>query len=280
MLLIALSACVSAGTPKDCPAAAGDGYTCRVDAEPYPRLLVAGVDAGAPILGRVAALMSWRRGYLADQMQAWDYLLARVQPLDLVIVNSSGKVADPVLPGSFVHVTVYLGDEADLRRAGVWQDEAVRAHAKEISAGGVFIESDFRGVHLSTPKLVFDADRAVVLRPSVASRSVKRTMLVSFFRQIGTRFDYHFDADSEDALFCAELANRVLSDQNIPFRQVYGRTSILPDDIVGATLDGTTRMKMVTYVRGRPGGWETLSADDLRQERRLALGAPERRSCD
>lgn len=254
------------------------------DAEPYPPLLVAGADLGAPILGRIAAAIRFRKGYLADQPDARAYLLKRLRPLDLVLVRSRGKATHHIIPSEFAHVAVYLGSEAELSRAGVWRHPDVQPHARDIRDGAVFIEADVKNVHLSKPERIFDTDRVVVLRPRVRSAAERRTLLAAFYETIGTRFDYHFNAEESETLFCAELANHVLDNQGIPLRRAYGRTTIRPDDMIAEVLAGRSRLTFVAYVVGTPTGWRAGDRGDLAADMEAARtparrGAQARETC-
>lgn len=264
---LALGACSQGVSKTACQQGNAPGSaSCRINAEPYPRLLVAGAEAGAPVIGRVAAAINWRKGHLANKEDAKAYVLSRLRPLDLIVVNSNGKATHRILPGKFIHVAIYLGGEAELRKLGVWNDPAIQAHAKQIKAGALFIEADTPGVHLSKPDIVLNTDQVVILRPSIHSLKSKRTYLKHFYREIGTGFDFRFNADDDGRLFCAELASHVLANQRLPIRRVYGRISIVPDDILAEVLDGKSRLRFVAYVRGKPGSWSTLKKSDLKQD--------------
>jgi len=266
LVLLALTACAHAPAEKSCPeTGTSRPPACRTDAEPYPRLLVAGAEAGAPVFGRIASVIRWRNGYLHDQADAKAYVRSRLQPLDLVIVSSKGKATHRLLPGTFIHVAIYLGTEKELRALGLWNEETVRAHADAIEAGDTFIEAVSQGVRLASADEVLNADQAVVLRPSVRTLKKKRVLIRHFFEEIGTGFDFRFDAGDDKRLFCAELANHVLANQDIPLREVYGRTAIVPDDIIAAVLEGKSRLRFVAYVAGGKDGWIAGRKADLKR---------------
>lgn len=264
-MVVPLVAGCATGKPKtDCPNATGEApVQCITKAEPYPKLIAAGADVASPIIGRVAAHVRWRPGYIAHQQDAKDYLQGVLRPLDVVLVSSKSKATHRLLPGEFVHVAVYLGDRRELEQLGVWEEKVIRARAGQIENGAVFVEADVKGVHLSSKDRVFNTDHVVVLRPSIRSSRQRRDMILKFHEYLGSRFDYHFNADNQDAFFCAELADHVLTDQGFPKRKIYGRTSIVPDEIIAAALSGQSRLRFVTYVKGAPESWKVLKKSDL-----------------
>lgn len=258
ILAVAVAGCshTASTNPHSCPQSGGRQIVSDcINPERYPELLVAGADIASPVLGRITATINFRQGHLSGKDDAEQYLLSILKPLDVLLISSKGKATHQLIPGAFGHVVVYLGSERQIRREGLWGHDDIEPHKAKIQTGNVLIESESSGVHLSTPNQVFNADRIVILRPGTTSRSHRQRLLLDFYRHIGTGFDFHFNAGNDDRLFCAELAGHVLKDQNFPVRQAYGRPTILPDDIIAATLNGRTRMRFVTYVRGSRESW-------------------------
>lgn len=240
---------------------------------------MAGAEVGAPVFGRIASLIRWRNGYLHRHQDAKAYLRKKLRPLDLVLVSSRGKATHRLLPGTFIHVAVYLGTEKELRALGLWKDKTVQAHADAIKAGDIFIEAVSGGVRLASTDEVLNVDQAIVLRPSVAAPERKRALLRHFFSEIGTGFDFRFDAGDDERLFCAELANHVLANQDIPLREVYGRTAIVPDDIVASALDGKSRLRFAAYVSADREGWTAGNKADLKRDYFTASAAANSGAC-
>lgn len=266
---LGISGCSTTAEPSVADEAGKPGAvtdTCCADPERFPPLLVNVLAPGAPVLGRVTANMTGRHGYLHEDEAAIAHLMAVVQPLDVVLVGAKGRMSHNIIPGAFAHVAARLGDERALQRFGVWNDPAVVPHRDAVKAGAGFIESDQRGVHLSTPRTVFDVDRVVILRPTGLAPGDRAGKLVDFFGHVGTRFDFHFNADDDTCLFCAELVNHVMPEAGLPKRRIYGRTMILPDEIASAALRGRAPLELVTYVRGTRQGWTIGDADQLRAD--------------
>ena len=257
-LLAIAAACLAAGCahlPQ--PAAATRGTAlhggrpdlCCTNAARYPEWLIKMADPFAPVVGRALAAVVWRRGYLAQQEAARDRIEARLRPTDIVLVSSKGRLTGRAIPGLFGHAAVYLGSEAELRSLGIWDDERLKPYRQAIRSGAVMIEADRKGVHLSSPDRVLDTDRVVVLRPQLPSAKARRNAALGYVEHVGTRFDFRFDSDESERLFCAELVYHVLPELGVPTRHVYGRDTVIPDDIVAKGLRTPYRLAVVLYVR-------------------------------
>lgn len=262
--MIALSACAhqQAGTPRGPVTFAGELRHCCVSAEKYPPWLVSLVEPAAPLVGRAIGSVVWRKGHLAGT-SAQQEIAAALRPLDIVVVSSRGRLSGRMVPGLFGHVAIYLGTEEQLRRQGVWHDPRVVPHHARIRAGAVMIEADKKGVHLAAARRVLDTDRVAVLRPRLSGDRRSRAATAAFFQHVGYRYDFNFDNATEERLYCAELASRIMPELAMPERTVYGRRTFIPDEIVAGAALGRARLAPVLYVRPRAGGWERASRDDL-----------------
>lgn len=244
------------------------GTGCCADAERQPRWLVAAAEPFAPIVGEVVGPITWRHGYIADETTQKRFV-AGLQPLDVVVVSSKGRLTGHLIPGLFQHATIYVGSERELRALGMWSHPSVVPHQEAIRRGARFIEADRKGVHLSPPSAVLDTDRAVALRPRIATPGWQRRAAATLFGALGTRFDFNFDAARADRLFCAELVCHAMPELKLPRNKVYGRDTIIPDRVVYEAARGNPRLRFVTYAAGGPteirwpGRTELL--DDLRK---------------
>jgi len=269
VLGLGASGCSTTADPPVADARGGPGAVteaCCAEPERFPPLLVNVIAPGAPVFGRIAANITGRHGHLHEDEAAIAHLMGVVRPLDIVLVGAKGRMSHNLIPGAFAHVAAHLGDERALRRLGVWDDPAVKPHQEAVKAGAKFIEADQHGVHLSTAQTVFNVDRVVILRPTGPAARDRAGKLVDFFSHVGTRFDFHFNADDDTCLFCAELVNHVIPEARLPKRRIYGRTMILPDEIASAALRGQAPLKLVTYVRGTRDGWTIGDADQLQAD--------------
>lgn len=242
-----------------------DAGRCCAEAERQPRWLVAMVEPAAPVVGQVVGYISWRSGYLSEP-GIQERIVAGLQPLDLVFVSSKGRLSGHTIPGLFQHAAIYLGTERDLRALGMWSHPVVAPHHDAIRRGAVFIEADMKGVHLSSPSVVLNTDRAVTLRPQIATQGWRQRALATLFNELGNGFDFNFDAGQPDRLFCLELACRAMPELRLPRDMVYGRETIIPDRAIYEAARGHLRLRFVDYVVGdgrnvRRAGRAALTAD-------------------
>lgn len=258
-LLIAVVAGCSASTPPIGPADLALVGTplegCCRETEVYAPVLIALIEPFAPLLGNAVGASVFRSGYLADErVQA--QVLQVVRPLDVVLLSNKHRASGSTIPGLFGHLAVYLGSEAELRALGMWNHATVVPHQAEIRAGMTFIESDRLGVHLSLPEEILNTDRVVLARPQLASNARRREVVAGFAQRLGMKFDYHFDNATPDELYCAELVSIVMPELRLPTRIIYGRETILPDDVAAQASTGRIPLAVAAYFRGKPEVWE------------------------
>jgi hypothetical protein len=213
------------------------------------------------MLGSVAL----RPGHLSRMPGAVRHIEERLRPLDVVVVSSKGRLSGRAVPGLFSHAALYVGNEAELRRLGVWNDLAVKPHQAAIRAGKTMIEADRKGVHLSAPTTALDTDRAVVLRPRLDEKR-RRAAAAGLLSHVGGPFDFHFDNAEDENLYCVELAMRVMPEIDVPADRIYGRQTYLPDRLAATGAVRTAGTRFVLYVRASRSDWETASARALRAD--------------
>jgi hypothetical protein len=266
LLAAMLAGCASAAAPSLERSADASADACCNDVETAPSWFVRALDPAAPLVGRIVAQIVWRKGYLHGETEVMDTLRDALQPLDIVLVTNKGRMSNLSLPGYFVHAAVYLGDERELRRAGVWDDGAVEPYRSDVRAGKRFIEADSRGVHLSPPRVTLNSDRLVVIRPRGLSAERRREALSDFFASVGGRFDFRFDAETPECFYCIELVQRIVPEIDLPLREAYGRKVFVTDDLARAAANGYPSASFVVYIRGDRDGWERATREDLRRD--------------
>lgn len=237
--------------------------TCCSNVEPYPHWLGRAGLAFSSTLGRVAAVVVFRDGFLMKHPDAAKYLTKQLQPLDLIAIQSDGHLSHRMVPGKFGHIAVYLGNEAELKRAGLWEHPMISEHHEAIKGTRAVLEADRKGVHLATFASLLDADSIALLRPKVNDRK-RQEALVSIVGQLGTPFDFRFDADDGTRLFCAELIAQAIPALQLPKCEAYGRLTILPDQVAYLAAADSGGLSVVGYVSATALVWEQGHAKTLR----------------
>lgn len=263
---LALAALLLAGGCSRVDVRAGSPPSgCCSNPERQPRWMVALAEPVAPVFGGVISHIVWRDGYLADA-DAQRAILERLQPLDIVVVSSKGRLSGHTIPGLFQHAAVYVGSEAELRRLGMWNHRSIVPQHGQIRLGARFIEADQKGVHLSPPPVVLNTDRVAILRPRIATAGWQQRATATLFDHLGTRFDFRFDASRPDRLFCTELICHAIPELRLPRDIAYDRPTIVPDRVVLEGAAGNPRIRLVAYVIGSPSGYQVGTRSALRSD--------------
>ena len=263
IFVFALSACTTlAPTVGNEPQNVGLAVCCS-NPERQPQWLV---DLARPVakpLGLAVSKVVWRKGYLYGQPQARSLIRAKLKPMDLLLVSTKGRLSGHTIPGLFGHAVIYLGSEQELRKAGVWGSPEFAPLQAAIISGQHFIEADWDGVHLSDENRVMNTDRVVILRPQIKTGARRQKALRDYAGAIGMPFDFKFDLDTPECTFCTELVRMVMPELNLPVTHVYDTHVVIPEAVVKAAHDGTSRLTIIAYVAGHKDGWSERSIREL-----------------
>lgn len=242
----------------------------RSSLEKYPPWLIAVADPVAPAVGFVVSHVEFRPGFLGAHKDALARVERTVRPLDILAFSSKGRLSGRTGSGMFGHAAIHLGDERDLRAAGLWDDKALAPHRDAIRAGRVYAESaQAHGTTLSTLETVGNTDRIVIIRPAAEGTAWRRRVTRETVARLGGKFDHRFDAGEPERLYCTELIDQVMPELRLRRRTAYGRTLILPDDLVAQALAGRG-LRVVAYLKADADGWRAASAASLAADLKAA----------
>ncbi len=250
-----------------------DVASCCSNVEPYPGWIGRAGLAMSSTLGRVAAVVVYRDGHLMSFPEATSYLARHLQPLDLIAIQSDGHLSHAMLPGKFGHIAVYLGSEAELRALGLWEHPAIAAQHDLLKNSRAILEADRKGVHLATFRSLYDADSMALLRPQL-TEAKRLSALKKMVSQIGTPFDFRFDAEDGTRLFCAELIAQAIPELQLPQCEAYGRFTILPDQVAYLATANEGQLSLEAYAYASEESWEKGDAASLRKSLDLAWEQP------
>ena len=272
---LALTACAMPDTPLDAASAALEPAEivadCCAAAETYPEWVVDLAEANIETV-RHLGLIQFRPGYLTRDPRPRAVVEEALRPMDLVFFHSDNRMSGLLIPGQFTHSAVYLGDEAQLRAAGLWHLPALDPWRDEIAAGDIYLEGVDGGVRLASGDIVYDTDAVAVLRPRGMNNAaaLRRGMA-----RMGVPYDMFLDATDGSELFCIELISEMYPEANLPLTSVPGRETILIDSVVAGALSGELPFGLVGYVEARAdGSAEALSAQELAWD--IRQGWPEK----
>jgi hypothetical protein len=258
---LTLAACAPMSSP---PASAPPEVTlaglAMTGAEVFAPWLV-GLAEANPDLTRAIGLVQLRPGRLQRHPEAMSILEDTLRPLDILVFHSENRMSGLLLPGHFTHGAIYLGTEAQLSEAGLWNDPFLDPHRTAVRAGAIFLEAVDGGVQLHPAETVLDTDAVAILRPQ---RQDRATALRRAMGQVGVPFDMAFDASDGARLFCVELIALSYPALDPPRDILYGRETILVDRLVTGALTGDLPLTFAGYLEASPGGGlRALSAADL-----------------
>lgn len=152
------------------------------------------------------------RQTITDTLEAGDILLTadRLFPLWKFAVGMSGS-------RQYSHVAMYEGD-----------DRIIEATTFHPSGYGV--------AHTAVDDFLSGYKDICVLRPAYPSEHCKKNMLAWLSQQVGKPYDYSFDYNSEQAIYCAKLAGKAISiaGLSIETKRFLRRDVYLPDTFMYA----------------------------------------------
>ncbi|RME15116.1 MAG: hypothetical protein D6801_07965 [Alphaproteobacteria bacterium] len=197
-------------------------------------------------------------GKLTGKTEAHAAIVADLKPLDLLLIGNTSYPLGRLVPGRFSHTLVYLGTEAQLRAAGLWNLPEVKPYHEAIRAGQIIAETAAPATRLRTPAKAFEADRVLALRPALSPE--ERVLAARrLFASVGVPINYTLGIkDAEGRFSCTGLAEYAMPGLGLRHRVVYGQEVIMPDDIAAQAIRGE-RLRVVSYTVGTDSGFERHS---------------------
>ena len=137
----------------------------------------------------------------------FNYLIPHLKKWDIVCMKSPNRLTDIFIPGYFGHVGIYLGDN-------------------------VFAESTQEGVIYSNSHSFAEGNTFAIIRPKSVTNEQNKKMLQVLKAQIGKNYDFNFNIESPDLIFCTELIYLVYEQIFWKTKRIAGHFTISPDQLV------------------------------------------------
>lgn len=243
-------------------------YTTRCLRDTVLGITDAGTQEISMLFGNTVGLVATRSGKLKKLPAAQKAgISARLRPLDILLEKTPFRLTDRFIPGHWGHVAIWVGTEADLRELGVW-DSLEEEHRQQIRSGCTIIEALRCGVRLNTLDHFLNIDDLATLRQRRLSRQRTKRYLQKAFAQVGKKYDFSFNVETDAKIVCSELAYVVYS-KDIAWRTqtTLGRATISPDHVaMKAKTEADPFFPVLLYHDGR----ETRRAD-IRRNYNLLL---------
>ncbi len=203
------------------------------------RLKSEGVNLSSMLFGNAVGLVEVRKGKLYDRPEVRDAVGGVLRAGDVLLEKTPFRLTDAFIPGHWGHVAVWVGDEDELRRLGIWEHPVVQPHHAAIREGRSVVEALRAGVKMNSLAHFLNVDDLAVLRQHDLADDRRAEVILQTLRQVGKAYDFNFDVESTDRIVCSELVYHAYGDIRWPVARHLGRATISPDNVaVQATGDG------------------------------------------
>lgn len=183
--------------------------------------------------GNTVGLIQFRKGKMYKLSDSeMNAISSKFKALDILFEKTPFRLTDKFIPGHWGHVALWTGSKEELQEIGVWDHELIRPHQNAIEFEGKRIIEALRpGVQYNTFRHFLDIDDLGVIRPKNLSKDQKYESMVNAFRQLGKKYDFNFDVETDERIVCSELAYVTFPDEQWPTDKALGRYTISPDHV-------------------------------------------------
>ena len=210
-----------------------------------------GVNLSSLLFGNAAGLVEMRRGKLDAQPAVLQKVSGTLRAGDVLLEKTPFRLTDSFIPGHYGHVAVWVGNEDELRRLGIWEHPVLRPYQINIRAGRGVVEALRSGVQMNTLGHFMNIDDLAVLRARQISDADRAEAILQTLRQVGKDYDFNFDVESTDRIVCSELVYHAYGEVRWPTQRHLGRVTISPDNVAAeATGNGAFAVELL-YHDGR-----------------------------
>ncbi len=212
--------------------------------------------------GKLTALDALQRQTLADKLQ----------PLDILLEKTPFRLTDKTIPGYWGHVGIWIGNQNDLEKLGIWDHPLVKPYQQRIrDEKRYIIEALLPGVQINTLEHFLNIDDLAVLRPVDISRQERKQAVLRAFSQLGKDYDYNFDVETDKRIVCSEIAYVVFNNYPWETERILGRATISPDNVANYAARTGKFKTVLLYLDGR----QVATNLDEKMRRLLASLSPE-----
>jgi len=221
-----------------------------------------GFDGVSKFFGNSVGLVESRKGKLYGKEEVRKKLLAKLQPLDILLEKTPFRLTDKLIPGHFGHVAIWVGNQKELKEKNIWDNEVVLPYHKKITPEGLpedskdgyqIVEALRVGVKMSSLKEFMNIDDIAILRPVFKENvtAKEKESLLLAFRQVGKEYDFNFDVNTTDKIVCSELAYVCFPQIDWPTEKTAGRFTISPDNVANLCWNGIPLQLITFYHDGK-----------------------------
>jgi hypothetical protein len=205
-----------------------------------------GVSLFSMVFGNAVGLVETRKGKLYGKGDVLSDVQKSLRAGDILLEKTPFRLTDKLIPGYWGHAAVWIGTEEELKELGIWDNPVVARHREEIREGRLVAEALRSGVEMNTLQHFLNIDSIGILRTAGQSREARATAIIQALRQIGKPYDFNFDVESKERVYCSKLVYLSYSSIDWPTKKSLGRTTFTPDDVAARAIkDGP--LQLVTF---------------------------------
>jgi uncharacterized protein YycO len=188
------------------------------------------------LFGNTVGLVATRHGKLYEREDVAARMQATLKAGDILLEKTPFRLTDTFIPGHWGHAALWVGSEQELKELGIWNNPLVRPYWPQIRQGRGVIEALRSGVEMNTAQKFLNIDDLAVLRHGRIDSATRAQVVLQAFSHIGKPYDFNFDVESTDRIFCSKLVYLVYGDLNWPTSRMLGRSTISPDNVAQRAL--------------------------------------------
>ena len=191
------------------------------------------------LVGNTLGLVETRKGKMKKlSRKDLHKLEEQLEPLDILLEKTPFRLTDKFIPGYYGHVAVWVGSPDDWERKGLdmHDDPLVRKNLARINKGKKVVEALRQGVKLNTLEDFMNIDDFVILRHKDLPKERTEEYLIRALAQVGKKYDFNFDVETDKKIVCSELAYVIFHDVDWETEKSVGRYTISPDNIAHKAL--------------------------------------------
>lgn len=222
------------------------GFLTGITTDTLTEMEREGVSLFSMVFGNAVGLVETRKGKLYKNSDVLAVVSSSLKAGDILLEKTPFRLTDKLIPGYWGHAAVWIGTEAELKELGIWDNPLVVRHRDEIREGRLVVEALRSGVEMNTIQHFLNIDSFGILRRPDQSREVRANTVIQALRQVGKPYDFNFDVESKERVYCSKLVYLSFSGIDWPTKRALGRTTFTPDDVaVRAAKNGP--LQLVTF---------------------------------
>lgn len=210
-----------------------------------------GVNLFSMLFGNAVGLVETRKGKLAKRGDVAKEVTATLRAGDILLEKTPFRLTDKLIPGYWGHAAVWVGGEAELKKLGIWDNPVVARYHDEIRQGRLVVEALRSGVEMNSLEHFLNVDSLGILRKAAAGPQERGRIIIQALRQVGKPYDFNFDVESKERVYCSKLVYLSYSGIDWPTKKSLGRATFSPDDVAVRAFRGGDLQLITFYLDGK-----------------------------